>query len=322
MIKNYLYTIGKYLSHTQREDVLKEVESNLYDYLEENFGEKEYTHNEIEEAIRSMGHPKKVAEAYMNSPRCLIGPAYIDTYWLILKIATISVAFGIIVSNLIGLPDGKASFLFFLDICAQIINSLFATVGVVTFIFATIQYFSPQTALTDEEPWSLDILEDAPEPSQSIKVFDLILETFFICITFVILNHVTFHVGLSFSKTLVIPVINMTYFAPFIPWINLMLAITLLLNMYLLIKRRWQTVTRIISIVESILSIVLFAFIVNSPEIFDLSVISDTITVDKDGLINAIQIGLNIGLAAIIIGNGVEIYKHVKAIYLSKNTNK
>lgn len=53
MIKNYLYTIGKYLSPSQREEVLREIEANLYDYLEENFGKKEYTSGEIESALRA-----------------------------------------------------------------------------------------------------------------------------------------------------------------------------------------------------------------------------------------------------------------------------
>ena len=31
-----------------------------------------YTHEQIEDVIRSMGHPMKVAEAYMDTPRFLI----------------------------------------------------------------------------------------------------------------------------------------------------------------------------------------------------------------------------------------------------------
>jgi len=69
MISNYLYTIGKYLTPDEKTEVLKDIEVNLYDYLEDNFGKKEYTDEEIETAIRTMGHPRKVAEAYMHEPR-------------------------------------------------------------------------------------------------------------------------------------------------------------------------------------------------------------------------------------------------------------
>ena len=92
MISNYLYTIGKYLPPGQRDDLLKEIEANLYDYLEENHGEIDYTKEQIESDIRSMGHPMKVAEAYTGKPRSLICSQYIDTYWLIIKFVIIGSA--------------------------------------------------------------------------------------------------------------------------------------------------------------------------------------------------------------------------------------
>lgn len=40
MIENYLYAIGKYLPISEKNDILKEVESAIYDYLESEFGKK------------------------------------------------------------------------------------------------------------------------------------------------------------------------------------------------------------------------------------------------------------------------------------------
>ncbi|MCC5910463.1 MAG: hypothetical protein JJT76_08510 [Clostridiaceae bacterium] len=122
MITNYLYTIGKYLSPHQRDEVLKE----------------------IEEAIKSMGNPRKVAEAQMNSPRYLVGVAYIDTYWLVVKIAVIGASIGIAVSNLMAMTEAKDILQLFLKLFAQICKSGLATFGFVTLIFMAINYYITQ----------------------------------------------------------------------------------------------------------------------------------------------------------------------------------
>ena len=89
--------------------------------LEDNFGKKEYTDEEIETAIRTMGHPREVAESYMNEPRVLIGATYIDAYWLVLKIVLVAVAIGITISNMMDLPNAKDGIQLYLKIVSQIL---------------------------------------------------------------------------------------------------------------------------------------------------------------------------------------------------------
>lgn len=86
MIDSYLYTIGKSLPPKGRAEILEEIKSNLYDYLEENYGQKAYSLEEETAAIKALGHPKAVAQAYNKASDYLIGPGYIDLYWLVLKL--------------------------------------------------------------------------------------------------------------------------------------------------------------------------------------------------------------------------------------------
>lgn len=314
MIADYLYTIGKYLAPSQRDEVLKEIEANLYDYLEENFGEKAYTETEIEAAIKAMGHPKKVAEAYLNSPRMLIGPAYIDSYWLVVKIALISIGIGLTVAKMLSMPETINGIRLVAQLAGQLWQAGLGAVGMITLIFAAIHYYSPQETAAQDETWSVKILEKAPELSERVKIFDVAIETFFLCVGLVVINQVSVQFALSVSDSIIIPMMNMTYFAPFVIWLQLLMGSSLLLNVYLLIKRKWQTATRLLYILLDVLSIVLFARLASTPEIWDLSKISGALATDKANVAQWFHGSLQITVAVFVIIMCFEIYGQVKAL--------
>ncbi len=315
MISNYLYTIGKYLSPGARVEVLRDIEVNLYDYLEDNFGKKEYTDKEIESAIRTMGHPRKVAEAYMNEPRVLIGAAYIDTYWLVLKIAIIGAAIGITISNMMNLPNTKDGIQLYLKIVSQIWQSSLSSMGLVTLIFAVVQYYSPKEKISKDQDWSMSILEKAIEPHQSVKIFEVVIETFFLCLTLVIINQLI--QGLEATK-MIIPVFNMEIFKPYLIWINGLLIGSLLLNIYLLIKRKWQSVTRAISIVLDLLGVIIFTQIVFNPDIWHLNFLAEKFGADASKIETVWTKSIYISLAVVVIIVAFEVFGHLKVL-LRKN---
>lgn len=315
MISNYLYTIGKYLPRAQRDDVLKEIEVNLYDYLEEKYGEIDYTDEQIEDAIRLMGHPMKVAEAYMDAPRCLISSAHIDTYWLIIKFAVIGSAVGLTIANILALAEtGNVVELFF-GLIAQFWQVTLVTVGLVTIIFAIINRYSQHEETVKDGQWSLKILEKAPEPTQRVNLTEVIVETFFLCLGLVLLSQVFgFSVALGFLDAVVIPVLNMTYFSPFILWIYLLLGCTLLLNVYLLIKMQWQASTRSVSIFLNAFSIVLITKLAFTPDIWDFSAIAGSLDIEVEIIRHWLQYSVYTGLAVFIILVGVDSIGHLRAL--------
>lgn len=318
MITDYLYTIGKYLAPSQKEEVLKEIEANLYDYLEENFGNKTYTEAEIETAIKAMGHPRKVAEAYLNSPRMLIGPAYIDTYWLVVKIAMIGIGIGLTVATALSLPETKDGIGLVLQLVGQLWQSGLAAVGMITLIFAAIHTYSPQETAAQDEAWSVRILEKAPGPSETVKIFDVAIELFFLCVALVVINKMTIRVALSASDSIIIPMMNMAYFAPYVIWINLLMGASLLLDVYLLIKRKWQTATRIVYILLDALSIAIFTPLAFTPEIWDLSKISGALATDKAVVAQWFQTTMQVSLAVFVIVVCFEMYRQVRALVKAK----
>lgn len=310
MIKDYLYAVGKYLPPSQRAEVLKDIEANIYDYLEENYGSKEYSENEIEVALLFLGNPKKVAEGYLDRPRCLIGPPYFDIYYLVVKLAVFGVAIGIGVSLIISFNDFGKLPEFMLKLLAGIWQAGVSIVGTVTIIFAALYRFAPEKENFKDEKWSTKDLEKAPDESEKVKLTDLILESAFAIIFLVIINFDLLS-GLR-STEIDVVWLNDAVFSKYLIWINLVLVGTLLLNLYLLIRRRWQVITRLISILLDMAGIWIFGVLAFNPGIWDFSDVTNITPEAAEGISTGLGIGLRIGFGAIVVITAFEIYKHIR----------
>ncbi len=311
MIANYLYTIGKYLAPQTREEILKDIEVNLYDFLEENFGTKEYSNLELEAAIRSMGHPMKVAEAYMNQPRTLIGPAFLDSYWLVNKISLIGIAIGLTVANIMNLSAFRDGVQLFLSLAAQIVQTSLIGFGIITLVFATLQHYSPLDAAEKDEDWSLKILEKAIEPHQKVKLFDLILETFFLFLGFVIINQISPIVS---TNGRVFIFFNKAALEPYLLWVNLIILASLVVNIYLLILRKWQRGTRILTVLLTIAGTALFTVFAFDPNVWTLQPLAAYLGSDVSAIETGIQVSIYISLAVVVIISAFDIFGHLKAL--------
>jgi hypothetical protein len=315
MITNYLYTIGKYLPPKTKDEVLKDIEVNLYDYLEENFGKKEYSNEEIEKAIRTMGHPRKVAEAYMNEPRCLIGAAYIDTYWLVIKITLFASSIGLIIASFIDMPNMADISDLVSNLLSEIWESALSTVGLVTIIFALIQYYNPNKEAQSDENWSLSILEKSIEKHQKIKVFDLVAEIFFSIIGLIAINSII--IG-DFSMPMAMQDFNYKDTGGYLIGFNFVVISSILLNIYLLIKRQWQSITRIISISLNVLGALIFTQFALNPEILRLSHFAEKFGVHADKIVKSWSISVYVVVAIIVIAVIFNTFTHAKALIMKK----
>lgn len=311
MIKNYLYTIGKYLNASQRDDVLKEIEANIYDYLEETYGKKDYNITEIEVAIRAMGHPRKVAEAYMNRPITIIAPALMDTYWLVLKIALFGALIGITLSSFISMPTLEDGLRWFIQFSAQIWETALSTFGMVTLIFMGITHYQPETEESIEDDWKLSILEQAIETKERINVFEVIVESFFICLGLVLIHQSVPVFAFSISGKIIIPVLNMDLFKPFIVAFSILLGASLILNIYLLIVRHWSRLTRIIAIIMDLSGVAIMIMLAMTPNIIQVDAINQLLNTNETGWV---RITISITVAVVIVISGIDVFSHMKRL--------
>jgi len=318
MIRDYLYAIGKYLSPSQRDEVLKEIEANLYDYLEENYGSKDiYSDIEIQESIMKLGNPKKVAEAYLDRPRVLIGSPLIDTYFLLLKIVIGAVSLGLTISTIITIDSGSNLGIVILNLFGQIWSAALSVVGIMTIVFASIYKYLPEKDFLTDEEWSVKDLEKAPENSDKVGIFDIIFEIGFSVLALIFFNGSNFLVlGESIN---VIPIFNKTVINNYLPLINGVLIFTIILNIYLLIVRKWQIITRSFSVILDVLSVFIIGIIAFNPNIFDFSKIPGISSLEAQNISYGVQLGIKIGFAVLAVIVSLDIFKHIKNIIKKKS---
>ena len=102
-------------------------------------------------------------------------------------------------------------------------------------------------------------------------------------------------------------------FRSFIVMITLVLAASLLLNIYLMIFRKWQITTRIITILLDLVGIGIVTKIAMTPEVWDLTALTNII--GRGARVETwFTLSVNIGLAVMIIVTAFDIFGHIKAI--------
>lgn len=80
LIDRYVYAVTEYLPEENREDISRELRSNIEDMLPENATEQDIRH-----VLEELGSPWKLANEYSPKKRYLIGPGYYDKYLSLLK---------------------------------------------------------------------------------------------------------------------------------------------------------------------------------------------------------------------------------------------
>lgn len=318
MLNDYLYAIGKYLPASERSDILKEIECGIYDYLQAEFGKKEYSNKEIESAIMNMGNPKKVAYAYTGKERHLIAPIYLDIYFLVTKVALFGISIAFVVIGVLSFIESQSLLGVLLNILGNIWQAGLMMVAIVTIIFAAIsKYAIKENKFTEEdEDWSIKDLEKAPQHVNIIKTSDIVIESIFIVLFLTFINSSSFAFRLEYNEFLI--ALNTEVFSRFILWFNLALFFNLALNVFLLIKRQWSIATRILSILSDFIGLAVFGVLAFHPNILDFSkatkLPSDVLEAVKLGT----SIGFKIGFFVVLIVSSIEIFKHIKSI-LNKN---
>jgi hypothetical protein len=98
LIDRYVYAVTKNLPPKQRTDIEKELRTLIDDMVEE-CGEPGTYEGKVKNVLTGLGSPEKLADNYRDSKRYLIGPNYIDQYFMILKIVFAAVLIGVTVAN-------------------------------------------------------------------------------------------------------------------------------------------------------------------------------------------------------------------------------
>lgn len=282
LLKDYVYTITHYLPQKQKAEVSTDIEATLYELLLEQFGEKEYSDQEVETVIRAFGHPRLVAERYLNQKPSLIAPELLETYWFVVKIALIGSNIGVFIARM--LTQGLG----FISILGGMINLSLSVFGMVTLIFILVNQKLDAYEQKNDQTWSLSDLKTWTSDKHRVSHFEIAFESIFLvfvaqalfvdtALSVVLENHVLFLLGMYVGLSLV-------------------------LNIYLLIKAYWTPRLRIVSISLNLLFAYFFTqFLIVLPVLFKPIM-----------HIRGVDLSIRITSVIIFIAIAYDVYNHFK----------
>lgn len=282
LIKDYVYTIAHYLPLKQKEDVARDIEATLYELLLEQFGEKDYNDQEIEDVIRTFGHPRLVAERYLNQKPSLIAPELLETYWFVVKIALIGSNIGVFIARM--LTQG----LDFISILGGMINLSLSVFGMVTLIFILVNQKLDAYEQKNDQTWSLSDLKTWTSDKHRVSHFEIAFESIFL---------VFMAQALIVDKPLSVVLENHVLFL-----LGMYVGLSLVLNIYLLIKAYWTPRLRIVSISLNLLfAYFLTQFLIVLPVLFKPIM-----------HINGVNLSIRITSVIIFLAIAYDVFDHLK----------
>lgn len=275
LIDKYIAEVGKYLPRKNRADIEAEIRSTLEDMLEER-SQGQLDDKAVIALLKEYGRPRDVAESY-SGPRYLIGPRVYPIFELVTKIVLV-VLFAV---GLAGLGIGVArSAVTGLELLKQIGESaldmlgwMITAFGNIVLTFAILERVLPAREFDEEEEWNPADLAREPDPHK-VNFGEQIVSLFFTAAFLIVLNLYPGIIGFGFMTdgewTFISPILSDAFFR-YLPWINLLGVLEIVLSIILLRHGFWQTRTRITQAVLQLGNMALAVAMLRGPALVSLN---------------------------------------------------
>ena len=270
LIDRYLAAVSENLPARLRKDTVTEIHSLIQDALDDRSkAEGRSPDDEMMAAVlQDFGSPEKIVAPYLPE-KYLIGPRLYPTFIQVLRIALpiigvlVLAAYWIGVSQVASMSMGE----FFSELAksfGEALSAVAQSFGNIVLIFAILQWTLPEFKLKTKE-WDPHSLKAISKPDK-IKRGELITEIVFTLLGLIILNFYLDRVGIynNFNGQWSFIRILTPAFNRYIPWLNLLWVLTILLDAVLLRTGAWRTGTRWFSILVSAFDIAIAAILMTN----------------------------------------------------------
>ncbi|NPV40412.1 MAG: hypothetical protein HPY72_03590 [Anaerolineae bacterium] len=176
LLNRYMLGVKRELGGRERDDIAAEIESYIYDLLEERHpGDREIGREELETILKEMGSPRKVAGQY-SPQRYLIGPRLFPVYWLVLRIVAAVVAGALTLSLVIASSINPPADLIktFVEFLSTIFDGILSAAASITIVFAIIERATEGKRLEEIEELKELKIDELPELPEEEKPFSLV----------------------------------------------------------------------------------------------------------------------------------------------------
>lgn len=175
LIKRYIYAVVKQLPSKIREDVSKELQTLIDDMLEARCGLVIPSEKDVKVVLTELGTPAELAKSYNpDKDRYLIGPRYFAAYKMLLTLAILAVAFGILISSIVTVISSGTS-LSFIGFGKWIASTIMGLVYAFAFVTIFFAFFEKKGISVDLSDNNLDTLPPVPQKQESIKKSESII---------------------------------------------------------------------------------------------------------------------------------------------------
>ena len=277
LIDRYLMAVSEHLPKRLRKDTVTEISSLIQDALDDRSKTEGRPPDDAMrvEVLKQFGSPESIVAPYLPA-KYLVGPQLFPTFSLVISIVLPIIAVLSLVGFWIGhIQPTPVTGVEFISNIANSIGDMFSAViqgfGNIVIIFAILQWVLPDFRIKPKE-WDPRSLKAVRRPDK-IRRGELITEIFFSLIGIIVFTFYADKIGIynyvegqwTFTPLLT------SAFNNFIPWLDMLWILTILLNTILLRRGAWEVVTRIFAIALYAFGIGISAsFISNIPFIYTL----------------------------------------------------
>jgi len=300
LVDIYVAEVGRHLPVKTRRDIEAEIHSIIEDMLEERSRKtgKPVDDEMVFSILKEYGSPDKIAASYMPE-RYLIGPSLYPTFITLAKIILWITGLVALIGLGLSLGESAANLQGGLDIVGKAIGNFFdsalTSLASVILVFAIIEWAVYQSGKQIEIKGFPKILEWDPHslvkimPRNRIKRGDMIAEVVFTFLAILLFNFYPQAFSLGFSPTgnwyvglgnwTSVPILSDAFFR-FVPFLTLVWAVNVTLDIFLLRQGYWSTLTRIVSIGIKICNIAIAAAMLAGPSLLALTAASFPASID------------------------------------------
>ncbi len=338
LIDTYVSEVGRHLPGKTRSDIQAEIRSILQDMLDERSQKtgKPVDEQMTLEVLKEYGAPEKVAATYLGE-RYLIGPRLYPIFVMVMRIV-LSVI-GVLAAIGLGIALYQTTlfplnaFEIIIKAIANFIASAFTGLGTIVLIFAILEWVLYRSGNGIDLKGTLKEKEWDPRslaritPTNQIKVGEIIIEVVGCFVAIVLFNFYpqVFGIGtgpggswyIGVGNLRVYPLLSEAFFH-FVPYLTLVWALTIILDIILLRNGTWNTLTRLCLIGLKVVNILIALAILAGPSLLALTTGSLTIILGNVEWARTLMTTLNqlvrVLLWITIIGNAIEIIRSVSRL--------
>jgi hypothetical protein len=323
----YVREVGRNLPPKMRTDIEQEIRSLIEDTLEdENTAQGRPQDEElVMTVLQRLGPPEKMAASYLP-PRYLIGPELFPHYLSVLRIlapaVTMLAALGLGLSIGAKVQETGSLITAIVQAFVGLIDALFQMVAWVTVVFAIIQWAAPSLKLPEKQ-WDPRKLKAEPDPER-VSTSEKVGEIAGLVFGLILFNLYPQWIGVSFIQNgqwVHLPVLSQA-FSLYIPWLSLIWLVEIVRDTWVVARGRWSTLLRWFTIVISLGSIAVTAWIFTGPAI--ITVTPNTFIrlgwglsgVDANQTINGINMAVHLGVGVALVVGIFELGKQIYQLVL------